>query len=151
METLSSSWVDALFARLGVRYGAAFVRQYADIDLEAVKADWGAELAGFRNQPTAIAYALEHMPADKPPNAAQFRALARMAPAPDLPRLAEPIAAMPEKVSTAIDGIADSWVQRKQENPARYCIDRIMAIVERRGGRMSTAQRQMIEACERVA
>lgn len=151
METLPSSWVDSLFGRLGVRYGAAFLRQYADIDLGAVKADWGAELAGFKTNPQAIAYALEHMPADKPPNASQFRALARMAPAPDVPRLPEPIAAMPERVSEAIGGITESWVQRKQENPARYCIARIMAIVEKRGGRMSTAQRQMIEACERVA
>jgi hypothetical protein len=73
---LPDSWTDALFARLTVRYGAAFSRQWPDVDIAAVKADWAKVLA--RMPAPAIAYALDHLPADKPPNALQFRALCNL-------------------------------------------------------------------------
>ena len=77
---MSSSWVDELLGRLAVRYGEAFTRQYtaAGVDAKAVRADWADVLDGVSAE--SIRYALEYLPADKPPNALQFRALCRNAP-----------------------------------------------------------------------
>jgi len=47
MSSLPEAWVDSLFARLAARYGAAWLRMWDGIPLDAVKADWAAELAGF--------------------------------------------------------------------------------------------------------
>jgi hypothetical protein len=87
---LTAAWVDSLFARLTVRYGVAFLRQYQDIDPAAVKADWAEVLDGFDRHPEAIKHALANMPADKPPTVLQFRDAARKAPTPEAPRLPEP-------------------------------------------------------------
>lgn len=76
---LHASWVDRIFAKLTVRYGQAFMRQYSDLDPALVKADWAEVLAGFDGQPDALKYAIENLP-DAPPNATQFRAIARRAP-----------------------------------------------------------------------
>ena len=54
---LQSSWVDALFARLALRYGAAFLRQWPDVDVVVLKPDWAEVLDGVSGH--AIAYALE--------------------------------------------------------------------------------------------
>lgn len=84
---LPAFWVDELFTRLTVRYGVEFLRQYQDLDIAVVKADWGRVLA--RHSGADIAYALEHLPTDKPPTALQFREQCRLAPRGDkLPRLA---------------------------------------------------------------
>ncbi len=72
---LPDSWVDALFSRLQVRYGAAWVRMWEGVDPIAVKADWAAELAGFSGNPDALKHALEHLPVDRPPTVLQFKAL----------------------------------------------------------------------------
>lgn len=37
---LPHRWVEHLFARLAVRYGGAFLRQYGDADPALVQADW---------------------------------------------------------------------------------------------------------------
>ncbi len=58
--------------------------------MNAVKSDWGHELAGFAQHPRAIAWALQNLPADKPPTVLEFRAMARKAPAEDVPRLDAP-------------------------------------------------------------
>lgn len=72
---MQSSWVDSLFGRLMVRYGRAFVAQYEGIDLDVVKADWAGALDGVTAD--RVSFALEHLPADRPPNALQFLALCR--------------------------------------------------------------------------
>lgn len=71
---LPSRTIDAIFARMLVRYGAAWLRMWADIPMEAVKADWANELD--KMSPAHVRYALDHLPADYPPTVAQFRALA---------------------------------------------------------------------------
>ncbi len=87
---LSSSWVDSLFARLQVRYGAAWNRMWEGVDIAAVKTDWATELAGYANRPEAIKHGLEHLPVDFPPNVKQFAALCRNAPEPLPPMLPLP-------------------------------------------------------------
>lgn len=74
---LPDAWVDQLFAKLTVRYGASFLRQYAGLDVNEVKADWAQVLAPFSQSKDALRHGLEHIPADKPPNALQFRDLCR--------------------------------------------------------------------------
>lgn len=72
---LSEKWIDAIFARLTVRYGSAFLGRWNGIDMDLVKADWAEELAGLENWPDAIKYALETLQADKPaPTVNEFKA-----------------------------------------------------------------------------
>jgi hypothetical protein len=88
--SLPASWVDRIFEKLTLTYGQAFLRRWSDIDLNAVKSDWGHELAGFDQHPKAIAWALHNLPADGPPTVLQFKFLARRAPPDELPRLETP-------------------------------------------------------------
>jgi hypothetical protein len=88
--SLPTPWVDRIFDKLTLIYGQSFLRRWADIDLNAVKSDWAHELAGFAQHPRAIAFALENLPPERPPTVLEFRAMARRAPAEDLPRLPEP-------------------------------------------------------------
>lgn len=88
--SLPMSWVDRIFEKLTLLYGREFVGRWSGAELEQVKADWAHELAGFQAHPWAIAYALQHAPADRPPTVLQFRALARQAPPPPTPRLEAP-------------------------------------------------------------
>lgn len=85
---LPDSWVEALFARLSVRYGAAWLRQWEGIDMAAVKADWAEQLGGASSG--AIKHALECLPVDRPPTVGQFQALCRNAPTYAPPALPAP-------------------------------------------------------------
>lgn len=57
--------------------------------MNAVKSDWGHELAGFANHPKAIAWALQNLP-EKAPTVLSFKFLARRAPPDELPKLEAP-------------------------------------------------------------
>lgn len=87
---LPKNWVDRIFARLLVRYGAAWLRMWDGIDIEAVKADWARELGHI--QAETLAYALEHLPAEKPPTVGQFLDICRRAPVKQALRLVGPVA-----------------------------------------------------------
>ena len=76
--SLPSAWVDRVHARLLVRYGAAWIRKWEGVPMEAVKVDWADALTGLGAD--AIAHALDHLPPDAPPNALQFRDLCRSRP-----------------------------------------------------------------------
>lgn len=102
---LSSRWVDRIFARLLVRYGSAWLRQWEGLEIEAVKTDWAEVMAGYDARPDDIAYALEHLPAEKPPaTAVQFRALCNAAPPPVFKALPLP-QRDPAKARAAVDAI----------------------------------------------
>lgn len=75
---MQSSWVDRLFERLTIRYGVAFSRVYEGLDIDAVKDDWEEVLKGVDVE--GIRYALSALPAERPPNAMQFRDLCKSAP-----------------------------------------------------------------------
>jgi hypothetical protein len=87
--SLPLAWVDRIFDKLTLTYGQQFLNRWRDLDLNAVKSDWMHELSGFEKAPHAIAYALANLP-DAPPTVLQFRSLARLAPAADVPKLPEP-------------------------------------------------------------
>lgn len=103
--SLPTPWIDRIFDKLTLTYGQVFLRRWADIDLNAVKSDWAHELAGFAQQPRAIAYALENLPTDKPPTVLEFRAMARRAPVQDVPRLEAP-RVDPERVARELAKLA---------------------------------------------
>lgn len=74
---LPDKLVDHLFAKLSVRWGAAFMRQWPDTDPALVKADWAEVLDGCTGH--SLNYALRNLPAS-PCNAVVFRELCRRAP-----------------------------------------------------------------------
>jgi hypothetical protein len=143
--SLPLAWVDALFARLSVRYGAAFMRQYADLEIGAVKADWSDVLGGFAGQPEAIRYALDNLPADKPPTAGQFRLLCNSAPVPEVKAIAHDAPpADPERVAELVQ-TAKVQPQRDPRAWARRLrdIELNRAGVLPSGDRMTRAQREI--------
>lgn len=104
---LPITWVDQIFARLTVRYGDRFLNRWsnAGVDLDLVRQDWSRELAGFKNWPGAIAFAIANLDAEKPPTAAMFRTIALRAPKPDRVALPEP-AADPERIAAELAKLA---------------------------------------------
>lgn len=81
--------IEAIFAKLAVRYGAVWLRQWDSVDMALVKADWTEELRGFANNLEPLRYALRHLP-ERCPNVAQFKALANACPPPEMQRLEAP-------------------------------------------------------------
>lgn len=84
--SLPAPWVDKIFAKLTLAYGRDFLGRWEGLDINAVKSDWAHELAGFQQQPDAIAYGLQHLP-EKCPNVFEFRAMCRRSPAQALPQI----------------------------------------------------------------
>ncbi|TXH53680.1 MAG: hypothetical protein E6Q97_12610 [Desulfurellales bacterium] len=98
--SLPINTIDRLFHRLSATYGSAWNRMWEAMEIIDVKTAWAHELSGFANNLHAIAWALENLP-EMPPNVIQFRALARRAPVPELPRLPEP-KADPERLKAEL-------------------------------------------------
>lgn len=137
---LPSAWCDHLFAKLSLRWGAAFLRQWPDTDIEAVKDDWADVLDGCTGH--SLSYALRYLPA-APCNALQFRDLCRRAPAQALPALTDDgVRADPDRVRALVAGVER---RASQLSPAQRCAEAILASARGRG-RMSPAQRAQIEA-----
>lgn len=139
---MPDSWVDFLFAKLTVRWGEAFMRQWpADTDPAFVKADWAEVLDGVSRD--SLSYVLRYLPA-APCNALQFRELCRRA-APSAPAaLPGPkVRADPERVQAIVARVARA--PARDGAPARYCADRILAIARSRGS-MSHPQRAQLVA-----
>lgn len=148
---LPTRWVDELFGRLSLRYGAAFLAQYRDLDIAAVKADWADVLDGFERFPEAIKHALDVLPADRPPNALQFRDACRRAPRAAVAALPAPKLA-PEVAEQLLQAVraCRNRIEGETLSPAAKCIRNIERIAAKRGGVMTGAQKVQIEACRRV-
>lgn len=99
--------IERLFDRLMATYGSEFSRRYEGVTPEAVKAAWAEELQSFETNLDAIAWALQHLP-ERCPNAIEFRALARAAPAPAAPPIEPPRPADPERVKAEFAKMAES-------------------------------------------
>jgi hypothetical protein len=144
---MPSAWVDHLFAKLVTRYGAAFMRQYQDLDPRLVKADWAEVLDGVTGD--AVLHALKHLPPDRPPNVMQFRELCviPVGHAPALPAPArhadEPI---PPEVAAQLVRLKSSAAESHGATPAERAYRNVMAAVERNDGRMSAGQRDFLAA-----
>jgi hypothetical protein len=114
---LDFRWVDLIHTRMLVRYGATWVRQWADVDAALVKTDWANELDGVSS--TAIKHALDHLPAEFPPTAGQFRALCIRAPQYATPQLAGP-RADPRRVAEEVSRMRGFQAARK---PLQWAYD----------------------------
>lgn len=142
---MPGSWVEHLFAKLTVRYGAAFMRQHDGLDIAIVKGDWAEVLDGVKGD--SLSYALRYLP-ERPPNAIQMRDICRRAPPPT-------VAALPAPVEKADPGRVAAAMARVRSDdpglsPAERCARSILRIVADRGGRMSIPQRQQLEAMARL-
>lgn len=140
--SLPAAWIDALFARLTVRYGAAFMRQYEGIPLDAVKSDWAAVLGGFDGED--IKHALGSLPADWPPTVMQFRALCNNRPRQDEPLRIDGPPPDPARVAALIQRMVDA--PQATRGPASV-IARLREIAQTRP--LTQAQRQALAECER--
>lgn len=134
---LARRWVEAIHARLLVRYGAKWIAQYRDIDPELVIADWADALNGFGDK--RIRHALDNLPDDNPPNAAQFARLCARGPSSQAPTLPWP-KADPAMVETVLAGIKPPPL-RDMKQWARD-----LQAGEARGDRLTKAQREMWRA-----
>lgn len=126
---LPMPWVDRIFDKITLIYGQAFLRRWSDIDMAAVKADWAHELAGFAQHPSSIAWALQNLPADKPPTVLEFRALARKAPPEVAPRLESP-KADPQRVAEELSKLAPLMAGAPSQHDGRQWARNILAGVE---------------------
>lgn len=88
--SLPLPWVDKIFSKLTLVYGRDFIGRWEGLELADVKTDWAHELAGFENYPEGIAFALQNMPAGRPPNVLEFKAMALKAPRPVFKQLDAP-------------------------------------------------------------
>jgi AcrR family transcriptional regulator len=139
--SLRESWVDELFRRLTLRYGAAFLRQYEDIPLSDVKADWRDVLAGFDGE--SIGYALRYLPTERPPNVLQFRDICRRAPSPEqVPKLEAP-KPDPNRVAQLLERMRK--VQAKSDPQAMF--DRLEAA--KAAGTLSPGQADFLRRAKR--
>ena len=83
--SLPAAWIDKIFAKMLIRYGADWTRMWNGLDdkaMQLVKADWAQELGIFAERPEFIAHGLDNLPSDRPPTVGQFRDLCKNRPAP---------------------------------------------------------------------
>lgn len=77
--SLPSQWIDRIFLRLIGVYGAQFKAKFSvvengvDVGMANAKENWAHELRNFSDKPDSIAYALDHLPVERAPNALEFR------------------------------------------------------------------------------
>ena len=98
-SALPDRWIDSLFERLESAYGSKWLNMWGNSNLVNVKSLWAEKLAGFSDNPKAIAYALDCLDEHPfPPTLPEFLALCRKAPKPESKALPAP-AANPEKAA----------------------------------------------------
>lgn len=134
--SVPSAWIDRIFEKLTLVYGAEFLNRWKGVPLEEVKADWARELDGLENRPEAIKYALDHLPTDKAPTVLQFRELTRRAPE------KQAIALPPPEVNPAAVARAIEMANKAFNTPVdRLARQREHMAMDLRGERISPAQR----------
>ncbi len=142
-SSLPEPWVRKIFATMRATYGASFDRQWqcpAGTDPAEHAAEmighWARELRGYQQSPQALAYALDHLPAN-PPNLIEFRALCRGAPQYAQPQLEAP-KVLPEKMREAVAGIVKP---EPADDPKQWARD--LQQREKNGAALTLAQRDM--------
>lgn len=140
---LPDTWVAAIFAKLTVRYGRAFVARWEGIDERLVRRDWAEQLAGFERRADCLAYGLDNLPPERPPTVGQFRELCNAKPEErQVLRLDAPRCPIPPSLAEALQRIKEPQeVQSVYAGPkgwARRLRDR-----DRAGERLSPIQRRL--------
>lgn len=122
---LPSDWIDHIFAKLSVRYGASFAARYKDVKPELVKADWAEVLDGV--SPRSLEYAFSNLPYEAP-DAMRFRDICRAAPIAST--VALPPADKPAPETTRQARAALLALKRRLTDPNRRtvsCLDALLA------------------------
>lgn len=149
-SSLPEQWVEKIFATMRATYGAAFDRQWECppgvdpvVHGQQLKGHWGRELRGYQQNPDAIRFALDHLPAH-PPNLVEFRELCNRRPTyVHAPRLEAPKSkADPERLAKIV-GALNRTNFRDPKASARELRDRELnhGGVLASGKRMTMAQR----------
>lgn len=112
-EPLPKEVIDRIFTRMLVRYGYAWLRQWGELEIGAIKTDWSIELAGASEE--SITYGLNNLPGDKPPaTAIAFRDLCNRRPIYSK-RQKDPRAHFdPEKLAAAKAALAATLTAKKK-------------------------------------
>ena len=105
--SLPTPWIDKIFQRFMLTYGDHFLAAYRSMPIVEVKSLWSEKLAGFVDNPDAIAFALANLPSERAPNVLQFRDICRQAPAPNRLQLPAP-EEDPEKVAAELRKLKDA-------------------------------------------
>jgi hypothetical protein len=146
----SPRWVERLFARLQVRYGNAWSRQWAGIDPAAVKADWASVLGAlYERNPQALAYGLDNLP-DTIPSVTAFLRLCAQAPS-ETRALPAPVAdkALAAEVLGKIAAAIQQHPARSQHTEGAFFVAKMRAITER-GGKLTPPQRHVLACCNQM-
>lgn len=77
LPPLPLDWTKRIFSRMTAVYGSQFSAKWDAENMDEVLSVWSDELRNFRDHPSAIKYALLHLPEDFPPNLQQFKSLCR--------------------------------------------------------------------------
>lgn len=91
--SLPTQWIDRIFLRLIGIYGAQFKAKFSvvengvDVGMANAKENWAHELRNFSDKPESIAYALDHLPVERAPNALEFRDACKRCPAKEVEAL----------------------------------------------------------------
>lgn len=125
--------VQAIFAKMVIRYGALWTGRFAGADEMLLLRDWGIGLAGYRKE--AIIWALDYLPDDAPPLLGQFKSLCGRAPEPKQQAIEAPMAD-PVRVATELDRMRSAQAER---SPLQWAYD--LQDRERRGERLTMGQR----------
>lgn len=129
--------VEDVHASLLVRYGDAWARKYEHIeDIELVRRDWAEVLDGLSKE--ACWHALKNLPPTFPPNATEFRALAKTfnAPKKAVPQLEAPRYRDPQKWRAAFERLGELFRGRR---PLTWAYD--LQEREKRGDTLLESQR----------
>ena len=130
--------VEAIFARMVVRFGSIWVSRWAGVDMHAVKADWAKGLATTHRH--AIVYGIENMPTDTPPLLGQFKELCSRAPAQRPLEIEDDRPpADPARVARAPQRMADSQAVNAKKNRLQWAYD--LQERDRGGERLTEAVR----------
>jgi hypothetical protein len=126
------------------------MRKWDGIDPNAVKTDWQEQLQNvFDRNPHAIAYALQHLPADFPPNSDQFLKLCLQKP-PEHVALPAPVSKPDPEFAALVVKRIEAAKPVTRLSPGEECAQQLEAIIAR-GGKLSFPQRAQLEAIRKMA
>lgn len=129
---LLESLVETIFARMAIRYGAAWIAKWKGVPKDAVKADWAHELGGLGT--VAITHGLMHLPDEFPPSVGEFKRLCLGRSEPERPRLPAP-KPDPARLAALLRQVHDGWQRRK---PLQWAYD--LQEREKAGDNLSVTQ-----------
>ena len=121
--SMPASWTEKIFMKLTLIYGRDFTGRWEGMNICDIKTDWSHELSGYENRPKAIAWALQNLPAGKPPTVLEFRKLCNTLPQEATVFLNEP-KADPVRKAAVLAKLADAPPKIDGKEWARRIIQR---------------------------